>query len=66
MKKIIKENLEFKIQYQPKERAMVILDKRDRDKSMYVFTNLTDDVVEELIMLDSNAISLWVDKWIVW
>lgn len=66
MKKIIKENLDFKIQYQPKEKAMVILDKRDRDRSMYIFTNLTDEVMEELMVLESNAISLWVDKWIVW
>lgn len=65
MKKIIKENLDFKIQYQPKEKAMVILDKRDRDRSMYIFTNLTNKVVEDLTTLEYNTISLWVDKWIV-
>lgn len=65
MKKIIKENLDFKIQYQPKEQAMVILDKRDRERSMYIFTNLTNKVVEDLTTLEYNAISLWVDKWIV-
>lgn len=65
MKKIIKENLDFKIQYQPKEQAMVILDKRCRDRSMYIFTNITVEVMEELMALESNAISLWVDKWIV-
>lgn len=66
MKKIIKENLEFKIQYQPKERAMVVLDKRDRDRSMYIFTNVTDEEIEELMMIEPDAISLWVDKKLNW